>query len=114
MADEKKKSEEKAVPEATVNPEGQAAPAQEQAGAAGRQIRLNVQGVTPDYANFCTVALGQDEVFFNFAKVFGASEEVKVDSQIFMSIRNAKRLSMILARLIEQYEAKNGVLDVRM
>ena len=114
MADEKEKKEQKADPEATVNPEGKEAPQEEEATPQGRQIRLNMQDVSPEYANFCTVALGQDEVFFNFAKVFGGAEEVKVDSQIFMSIRNAKRLSMILNRLIEQYEAKNGVLDVRM
>jgi hypothetical protein len=115
MAEEKEKKEKKEqeAPESqTVAPEGEARqPKQE---GAGRQLRLNLQGVEPQYANFCTVALGQDEVFFNFAKVFGLGEEVKVDSQIFMSVRNAKRLSMILQRLIEQYESKAGILDVRM
>ncbi len=109
MASKEKKDQ---PAEGTVNPEGEKAPVEQRTG--GRQIRLNVAGITPTYANFCTVALGQDEVFFNYAKIFGPSEEVKVDSQVFMSIRNAKRLSLILARLIEQYEAKNGVLDVRM
>lgn len=112
MADEKKKQEQ-APAETTVAPQGEARePKQE--GMPGRQLRLNMSGVSPQYANFCTVALGQDEVFFNFAKVFALGEEVKVDSQVFMSIRNAKRLNMILQRLIEQYEAKNGILDVRM
>ena len=114
MADEKKKEgKEQKQPETggIVAPEGDQPPAQQ---TAGRQIRLSLAGVQPDYANFCTVALGQDEVFFNFAKVFGISDEVKVDSQIFMSVRNAKRLSIILQRLIEQYEAKNGVLEIRV
>jgi len=110
MADEEKKEEVQA--EETVAPEGDQPPGEQQT--AGRQIKLSLEGVEPEYANFCTVALGQDEVFFNFAKVFGLAEEVKVDSQLFMSVRNAKRLSLILNRLIEQYEAKSGVLEVRM
>ena len=67
-----------------------------------QQVRLNFEGVSPEYANFCTLTVRQGEVFLNFGKAFVPGNELKVDSQIVMSLRNVQQLHQAIGRLLEQ------------
>ena len=69
-----------------------------------RQMRLNFEGVNPEYANFCTLTVRQGEVFLSFGKAFVPGNELKVDTQIVMSMRNVQQLHQAIARLLEQQE----------
>ncbi len=69
------------------------------------QVRLNFEGVTPQYANFCTLTVRQGEVFMSFGKTFLPTNELKVDSQIVMSLRNVGQLHQAMTRLLEQAQA---------
>jgi len=86
----------------------QAEEIQEQPGAAqqppagAQQVRLNFEGVTPQYANFCTLTVRQGEVFMSFGKAFVPTNELKVDSQIVMSLRNVQQLYQAMSRLLQQ------------
>jgi len=76
--------------------------------AAPGQVRLNFENVTPEYANFCTLTVRQGEVFMSFGKTFLPTNELKVDSQIVMSLRNVGQLHQAMTRLLEQAEAVPG------
>lgn len=73
-------------------------------GAQGQQIRLNVEDVTPEYANFCTLTVRQGEVFMSYGKAFAPGNELKVDNQIVMSMRNMQQLHQAIGRLLEQQD----------
>jgi hypothetical protein len=66
-----------------------------------QQIRLNLEGVKPEYANFCTLTVRQGEVFMSFGKAFVPTNELKVDTQIVMSLRNVQQLHQAMGRLLE-------------
>ena len=68
----------------------------------GQRLRLNFDDVDPEYANFCTVSARQGEVFLSFGKAFAPSEELKVDTQIVMSLQNVKQLYEAMGRLLQQ------------
>ena len=72
----------------------------------GQQVRLSFEGVKPEYANFCTLTMRQGEVFMSFGKAFVPTNELKVDSQIVMSLRNVQQLYQAMGRLIEQQPAE--------
>jgi hypothetical protein len=98
MAKEKnpqEKQPEQPAPEATAQTGNQAAPAQ------GR-VRLNFEGVVPQYANFCTFAVRGGEVFLSFGKAFVPTEELKIDTQVVMSIRNLQQMHQAIGRLLQQ------------
>jgi hypothetical protein len=87
----------------------QAAPGAAQRPVTGAgQVRLNFEGVTPQYANFCTLTVRQGEVFMSFGKTFLPTNELKVDSQIVMSLRNVGQLHQAMTRLLEQAQAAPG------
>lgn len=67
-----------------------------------QRVRLNFDEVSPQYANFCTLNVRQGEVFLSFGKAFVPSEELKIDSQIVMSIRNVKQLYQAIGRVLQQ------------
>ena len=84
-------------------------PSQEQAGAGqqgqqGQRVRLNFDGVKPQYANFCTLTARQGEVFLSFGNAFAPEEELQVDTQIVMSMRNVQQLYQAMGRLLQQQE----------
>ena len=84
-------------------------PRQEQAGAGspdqqGQRVRLNFDGVKPEYANFCTLTARQGEVFLSFGNAFAPEEELQVDTQIVMSLRNVQQLYQAMGRLLKQQE----------
>jgi len=81
---------------------------QEDVGAArgneeGQEVRLNFDDVDPEYANFCTVSARQGEVFLSFGKAFAPAEELKVDTQIVMSLNNVQQLYQAMGRLLQQH-----------
>ena len=92
---EETEEEEQELEEATQAPQGQ------------QQVRLNFEGVNPEYANFCTLTVRQGEVFLNFGKAFVPGNELKVDTQIVMSMRNVQQLHQAIGRLLEQ-QAQQG------
>ena len=69
-----------------------------------RQVRLNLEGVQPEYANFCSLAARQSEVFMSFGRAFAPAEEMKVDTQIVMSVDNIRQLHQALGRLLEHMD----------
>ena len=71
-----------------------------------QQVRLNFEGVSPEYANFCTLTVRQGEVFMSFGKAFVPTNELKVDRQIVMSLRNVQQLHQAMGRLLEQMQAQ--------
>lgn len=92
MAKEKTPELNEDAPAAATDVEG--APAQQ-------QIRLNFEGVKPEYANFCTLTVRQGDVFLSFGKAFVPSNELRVDKQIVMSLRNVQQLHQAMGRLVE-------------
>ncbi len=72
--------------------------------AQGQQVRLNVEDVSPEYANFCTLTVRQNEVIMSFGKAFAPSEELDVDNQIVMSMDNIQNLYTTLGQLLEQQD----------
>jgi len=87
MADEEKKPQEQTPDAAQAKP---------------GQVRLLLEGVVPEYANFCTITARQGEVFLSFGKAFAPSAELKIDNQIVMSLRNVEQLHEAMGRLLEQ------------
>jgi len=83
---------------------------QDQAGqqdvpAGSRRIRINMQGVAPEYANFCTLTVRQGEVFMSFGKAFGPANELRVDKQVVMSLPNVEQLHQAMGRMLEQVKS---------
>jgi len=66
------------------------------------RVKLNFAGVTPQYANFCTFAVRGGEVFISFGKAFVPTEELKVDTQIVMSLRNLEQMHQAIGRVLQQ------------
>ena len=88
---------EETTPEAQEATEVETAPSQQ-------QIRLNFEGVKPEYSNFCTLTVRQGDVFLSFGKAFAPAEELRVDKQMVMSVRNVQRLHDAMGRLLESQE----------
>jgi hypothetical protein len=87
------------VPDAQEATEVETAPEQQ-------QIRLNFEGVKPEYANFCTLTVRQGDVFLSFGKAFGGTDELHVDKQMVMSLRNVQQLHQAMGRLLENQETQ--------
>ena len=104
MADEELTPEEEADEIAGEVEEGGEEAEAPQAPAGQQRVRLNFEGVSPEYANFCTLTVRQGEVFMSFGKAFVPGEDLKVDSQIVMSMRNVRQLYEAMGRLLEQQE----------
>jgi len=87
-----------------------------QAGAMPR-VRWDDAGMNSSYANVCNVASTREEVTL----LFGTNQTwhtgtkeltVKLSDRIIISPFAAKRLSLLLANVVEQYEKRFGKLDV--
>jgi hypothetical protein len=81
------------------------------------QVQFDDTGVTNCYANVCNVSSSREEVVL----VFGINEDwerrgglvkVKLTNRIILSPFAAKRLSLLLQNVIQQYESRFGVMDV--
>jgi Protein of unknown function (DUF3467) len=85
--------------------------------AAGPVVKFDDTGIINAYANVCNVSSSREEVVL----VFGmnnawereASEvRVKLNSRVILSPFAAKRLSLLLNSVVQQYEARFGVMDM--
>ena len=92
---------------------------QEQSAESGAvpSINWDDSGITNSYANVCNVSSSREEVVM----VFGVNKawererksvQVQLSNRIILSPIAAKRLSLLLNNLIQQYESRFGKLDV--
>lgn len=84
---------------------------------AGPTIRFDDSEVTNVYANVCNVSSSREEVVLVFglnnAWERDASQvHVKLNSRVILSPFAAKRLALLLNSVVQQYEARFGVMDV--
>ncbi len=75
----------------------------------------------PDFASYYASSTGFFSTTFDISFIFGkieAGEDGKlfIDqfAKVTMSYQHAKAVAIILAKTIEQYEAKNGPLNVKL
>ena len=85
--------------------------------ATGLVVKFDDAGITNAYANVCNVSSSREEVVL----VFGmnnawereASEvRVKLNSRVILSPYAAKRLALLLNSVVQQHEARFGVMDM--
>jgi hypothetical protein len=83
----------------------------------GPTVRFDDSEVTNAYANVCNVSSSREEVVI----VFGLNNawerdvsevRVKLNSRVILSPFAAKRLSLLLNNVVQQYEARFGAMDV--
>jgi len=97
MAEEKRREAAAKVEEIKPVPAEAAAPVPP-----GQRIRISFEGVRPEYANFCTLTLRGDEIYMSFGRAFGPTTELKIETQIVMSVKNVQQLHTAMGRLLEQ------------
>ena len=94
-----------------------AANGKSQAQAPTTTVRWDDTDITSAYANVCNVSSSREEVVL----VFGVNKawertagemQVKLTDRVILSPFAAKRLTMLLNNVIQQYEARFGVLDL--
>lgn len=92
-------------------------PATAKTAVTGPVVKFDDTGITNAYANVCNVSSSREEVVL----VFGmnnawereASEvRVKLNSRVILSPFAAKRLAVLLNSVVQQYEARFGVMDM--
>lgn len=80
-------------------------------------VRWDDSEITNSYANLCNVSSSREEVVL----VFGVNKawernagevQVKLNSRVILSPFAAKRLTMLLNNVIQQYETRFGALDL--
>ena len=79
-------------------------------------IRWVTSSLKSSYANVCNVSSTREEVILNFgvnqAWERGAPElEIELSSRLILSPFAAKRLSLMLTKLVAEYENRHGVMD---
>ena len=84
---------------------------------AGPVVKFDDTGIINAYANVCNVSSSREEVVLVFgmnnAWERDASEvHVKLNSRVILSPFAAKRLSLLLNSVVQQYEARFGVMDM--
>jgi len=82
----------------------------------GTKVRWNTANLKSSYANVCNVTSTREEVVLNFGInqtwERGSPEfEVQLNDRIILSPFAAKRLTEMLNTLMQQYEARYGVLS---
>jgi hypothetical protein len=85
--------------------------------ATGPAVKFDDTGIINAYANVCNVSSSREEVVLVFgmnnAWERDASEvHVKLNSRVILSPFAAKRLSLLLSSVVQQYEARFGVMDM--
>jgi hypothetical protein len=92
-------------------------PATTRPATAGPVVKFDDAGIINAYANVCNVSSSREEVVLVFglnnAWERDASEvHVKLNSRVILSPFAAKRLSLLLNSVVQQYEARFGVMDM--
>jgi len=62
------------------------------------------------YSNIASIMFNRSEFYIDFARLVPGRKEVKVHARIIASPGHAKDLARVLARNIQQYEEKFGVI----
>lgn len=80
-------------------------------------IHWDDSGMSTSYANVCNVSSTREEVtlLFGTNQTFNTEKgrvEIKLSDRLILNPFAAKRLSMLLSNVIEQYEAKFGPLNI--
>jgi hypothetical protein len=83
----------------------------------GPVVKFDDTGIVNAYANVCNVSSSREEVVLvsgmNNAWERDVSEvHVKLNSRVILSPFAAKRLSLLLSSVVQQYEARFGVMDM--
>ncbi len=85
------------------------------------KVKFNTDNLKSSYANFCNVTSTQEEVVLNFGinsdwdrSAMGGQLEIELTNRLILSPFAAKRLSQMLAGLIENYERKYAPIGVQM
>jgi hypothetical protein len=81
-----------------------------------QQIRMNTASVKSSYCNMVNVTTTREEVVMNFGVNEswdrGAAEyDVRLEHRIVMSPFAAKRLALMLGKLVSEYEGRYGELN---
>ncbi len=81
------------------------------------KVRWETSSLKSSYANVCTASSTREEFVLNFGINHGWERgqqeiEIQLTDRIILSPFAAKRMSDLLARLIMEYEARYGVLNV--
>lgn len=89
--------------------------AAEQANAEGTRVRWDDSDMSTAYANVCNVSSTREEVtlLFGTNQSWHTGQEevvIKLSNRMVVSPYAAKRLSALLANIVEQYETRFGVL----
>lgn len=80
-------------------------------------VRWDDSEITNSYANVCNVSSSREEVVL----VFGVNKawernvgevQVKLNSRVILSPFAAKRLTLLLNNVIQQYESRFGTMDL--
>ena len=77
-----------------------------------RPMRFVEEDVKTQYAGLFNVGFGADEVMLFFCNPSVDPGVIKVESKVAMSLKTAKRLAITLGKLLSQYEAAHGVIDI--
>ncbi len=89
----------------------------EQANEQGLKVNWNTSNLSSAYANICNVTSTREEVVLNFgvnnAWERGQSEmEIELSNRIILSPYAAKRLQLMINKLIGEYEERYGELKL--
>ncbi len=84
---------------------------------AGTTIKWDDSAMSTSYANVCNVSSTREEVtlLFGTNQTFNTETnqvQIKLSDRLILSPYAAKRLSLLLANVIEQYETKFGPLNL--
>lgn len=76
-------------------------------------IKINEEGATTTRSDYFAGSLALTEALLAFGRVKrDGSREVKIDTKVIVSVRDAKRILMALQQLISQYEDKYGAINI--
>jgi len=78
-----------------------------------QQLSVNIDEETSlgIYSNLALSNFSKEEFYLDFAFIQPHSRKGKIRSRVILSPRNAKRLSQILLKNINDYESKFGDID---
>lgn len=77
-----------------------------------RQVRFIEEGVKTEYAGIFNLGFGAEEVLFIFGNPSLDPNIVRIETKVAVSIKTAKRITVMLSNMIRRYEAKNGPIDI--
>ena len=73
-----------------------------------RKVKLNFDEAETTYANFCTLSGRRDEVYLCFGQAFPPVKDLKVETRVVMSRKNAAQLHGALTKLLKKQGGNEG------